>query len=45
MVWRTFEILPKNRNYGQKTRFWSKTEILVKHRNFLNYFLLENYLK
>jgi len=26
--------LVKNRNFGQKSKFWSKIEILVKNRNF-----------
>ena len=28
------KILVKNRNFGQKSKFWSKIEILVKNRNF-----------
>ena len=28
------EILVKNRNFGQKSKFWVKIEILVKNRNF-----------
>jgi len=28
------EILVKNRNFGQKSKFWPKIEILVKNRNF-----------
>jgi len=28
-----FEMV-KNRNFGQKSKFWSKIEILVKNRNF-----------
>jgi len=27
-------ILFKNRNFSQKSKFWSKLEILVKNRNF-----------
>ena len=27
-------ILVKNRNFGQKSKFWPKIEILVKNRNF-----------
>ena len=26
--------MPENRNFGQKSKFWSKIEILVKNRNF-----------
>ena len=26
--------MSKNRNFGQKSKFWSTIEILVKHRNF-----------
>jgi len=29
------EILVKNRNFGQKSKFWSKVEILAKSRNFV----------
>ena len=29
-----FRIRWKNRNFGQKSKFWSKIEILVKNRNF-----------
>ena len=31
---REMEILVQNRNFGQKSKFWSKIEILVKNRNF-----------
>jgi len=31
---RNFEFLVKKRNFGQKSKFWSKIEILVKNRNF-----------
>jgi len=28
------ELWVNNRNFGQKSKFWSKIEILVKNRNF-----------
>ena len=35
-VWRLSKVklLVKNRNFGEKLKFWSKIEILVKNRNF-----------
>ena len=29
-----YGILDKNRNFGQKSKFWTKIEILDKNRNF-----------
>jgi len=34
MIRPKIEILVKNRNFGQKSKFWSKIEILAKNRNF-----------
>ena len=34
MILPKIEMLVKNRNFDQKSKFWSKIEILVKNRNF-----------